>query len=121
MKQNLSDCSLGEDSFDIFISFSEKYHVIDLPRLRSGSADVSFGNLTVDLTGCEAFGENCRIDADCSFGNLTILVPKSVRAEVDSDASFGSVDIHGSHDSDTAASLSIDADVSFGQIVVKYV
>ena len=121
MKQNLSDCSFGEDSFDISISFSEKYHVIDLPRLRSGSADVSFGNLTVDLTGCEAFGENCRIDADCSFGNLTILVPKSVRAEVDSDAAFGSVDIHGSHDSDTAVSLSIDADVSFGQIVVKYV
>ena len=121
MKQNLSDCSFGEDSFDISISFSEKYHVIELPRLRSGSADVSFGNLTVDLTGCEAFGENCRIDADCSFGNLTILVPKSVRAEVDSDATFGSVDIHGSHDSDTAVSLSIDADVSFGQIAVKYV
>ena len=121
MKQNLSDCSFSEDSFDISISFSEKYHVIELPRLRSGSADVSFGNLTVDLTGCEAFGENCRIDADCSFGNLTILVPKSVRAEVDSDATFGSVDIHGNHDSDTAASLSIDADVSFGQIAVKYV
>ena len=120
-KRKVASCSLGEDSFDCSTSFCENRHFIDLPLLRTGTAEVSFGELTVDLTGCAEFADHCRVDADCSFGELTILVPRHIRAEVDSDSSFGSVEIRGDHDSNAASSIYIDADVSFGQITVKYV
>ncbi len=114
-------CDLGADAFRCDCSFSSRHQVIELPRLRSGSAEVSFGELTVDLTGCGEFSENCSINADCSFGSLTLLVPKSIRAEVASDTAFGCVDIRGNHDSEVASAISIHADVSFGQIAIAYI
>lgn len=119
-KTNCS-CTLDEDGFDCDVCFGEDRQHIDLKQLRRGSADVSFGELTLDLTGCEEFAPGCHIDADCSFGDLTILIPKYVRAEVDSDSAFGSVDVRGDYDREANATIRIDADVSFGQITVKYV
>lgn len=121
VNKNISNCKLEDDSFRCECVFSAKYQMIELPRLCSGSVEVSFGDQTVDLTGCEEFASDCCIDADCSFGSLTILVPRQIRAEVDSDTAFGSVDIRGNHDNDAVGTIHIDADVSFGQIVVKYV
>jgi len=121
VKPNVSNCNLGEDSFDCACSFSEDRHEIDLPQLRRGSIDVSFGELTVDLTACVEFAPGCHIDADCAFGELTILVPRHIRAEVDSDTAFGSVDVRGDYDSNATGSIRIAADVSFGQITIKYV
>lgn len=121
VNRKVANCNLGEDCFDSAVSFGEDHHSIDLPRLRSGSADVSFGDLTVDLTGCEEFAPGCHIDANCSFGELTVLVPRRCRAEVNSSSSFGSVDISGNHDTETTASVCIDADVSFGEITIKYI
>lgn len=114
-------CTTGEDSFECSTAFCENSHWIDLPQLRRGDIDVSFGELTVDLTGCQKFAYGCYVNADCSFGDLTILVPCSVRAEVDSDAAFGSVDIRGDCDREASDTIHINADVSFGQITVKYV
>lgn len=114
-------CDLGADSFRCECSFNTKHQAIELPRLSSGSAEVNFGDLTVNLSGCEEFSENCSINAGCSFGDLTILVPRHIRAEVASDTAFGSVDIHGNHDEETVGSLQIHANVSFGQVTVEYV
>lgn len=118
---SVSGCSIGDDSFDIDCSFGEKSHVITMPCLRRGDADVSFGHMTLDLTSVESFAPDCSIDVDCSFGELIILMPKHVRVEVDSDTAFGSVSIRGNHDSETVGSAFIDADASFGQITVNYV
>ena len=109
------------DSFDCDCSFCERMQVIDLPVLRRGDADVSFGQLTLDLSGVAEFAPGCKIDADCSFGELTLLIPRHIRAEIDSDTSFGSVDITGNHDPDATDSVTIGADVSFGQINIKYI
>ena len=118
---SVSGCKIGEDFFEIECLFSEKTHQIPLPILRHGDADVSFGQLTLDLTSAGSFASDCHIDADCAFGQLTILVPKHIRAEVDADTAFGSVDIRGNHDPETEASIHIDADASFGHIVVAYI
>ena len=118
---SVSGCDIAEDSFDIECSFGERNHVIALPSLRRGDADVNFGHLTVDLTQVESFAPNCTVDADCAFGQLTILVPQHVRAEVNQDTAFGSIEIRGCHGSETDACIYIDADASFGQITIQYV
>ena len=118
---SVSGCSMGDDSFDIDCSFCGKNHLITLPRLRRGDADVSFGHVTLDLTAVDFFEPNCCIDADCAFGELTVLVPRHIRAEVDMDTAFGSVDIRGSHDPEPAATVYIDADASFGRIIIAYI
>lgn len=118
---SVSECNIGQDSFDLNYSFSEKTQVIELPYLRRGEVDVSFGHMTLDLTHVESFAPDCTVDADCSLGELTILVPGHIRAEVDHDAAFGSVDIRGSHNPEANTTIHIDADVSFGQITIRYI
>ena len=116
----VSGCNIGDDSFDVECSFGERNHVIALPCLRRGDASVSFGHMTLDLTGVEHFAPGCRIDADCSFGELTILIPRQIRVEVDSSSAFGSVAVQGNHQSEVSGSVSVVADASFGQITVMY-
>ena len=120
-KKSVSNCDLGDASFDCSTAFSENSHLIDLPLLRRGDIAVSFGELTVDLSGCREFAYGCYVNADCAFGELTILVPSRVRVEVDSDAAFGAVDVRGECDRDAVDTIHVKADVSFGQITIKYI
>lgn len=116
-----SSCVVHEDSFDCSLSFGEISTVIDAPTLRRGEASVSFGELTVDLSGCEEIATGCSIDASCSFGELTIKVPRCYRVEADISTSFGNFEIKGTPDTDPAATIALDASANFGEICVKYI
>lgn len=116
-----SDFTVDEHTFDCSLAFGENTHCIDIPLLQGGDIDVSFGELTVDLTGCEDVFKNCKIDADCSFGELILLVPKRFRVETNSSTAFAGLDIVGQPDPEPQGIIRLDADISFGEITVKYV
>ena len=115
----VNTCTYQGESFSCATCFGENNYLIQLPRLAGGEADVSFGEMTVDLRGCETISENCRLQADCSFGQITLLVPRRFRAESSNDTAFGSVETEGTPDPD-AAVFSLACSVSFGQISVHY-
>ena len=119
--KKISTCDMGEDSFDCEVLFTETHQLVDLPVLREGKIIVQFGELTVDLSGCQEFAPNCCIDAECTFGEVTILGPRRARAVVTRDASFGSVDMDGTCDPDAESTVRILADVRFGQITIQYI
>lgn len=114
-------CDLGEEAFDCSASFGENHYRIDLPRLSRGKAEVSFGDLTVDLSGCEEIGDNCLIDLDASFGNLELIIPQGFRAIPDTDTAFGNVEIIGSPAPDAQCVFTVRCDASFGQISLHYI
>ncbi len=115
------DLSLGEESFECTTSFGENHHVIELPRLSAGEASVSFGELNVDLRGCQEIADGCRIELDCSFGELRLLVPRSCRVKPASSTAFAAVDIQGEPSADAQVTVDVDCDVSFGEIQICYV
>ena len=116
-----SRCEVTEDAFDCNLSFGEVNTVIDAQRLQRGEASVSFGELTLDLSGCKEIADGCAIDATCSFGELTLEVPSCYRVEADASTSFGNFEFKGHPDSEVAAVIRLDASVSFGEICVKYI
>ncbi|MBR4291033.1 MAG: helix-turn-helix transcriptional regulator [Oscillospiraceae bacterium] len=116
-----SHCNVSNERFECTLSFGEKDYCIDTPRLRGGEADVSFGDLEIDLSGCEEIVPGCTIDANCSFGELTIKVPRRYRVEPASSTSFGNFEVKGSPDPVTDAVITLEADASFGEICVKYI
>ena len=116
-----SSCTVDGETFDCSLSFGETYRLISLPQLSCGEISCSFGELTVDLSGCEKITNNCRIDASCSFGELVIKVPGKYRVEPDSNTAFGSFDIDGHPDPDPAGIILLDASASFGEITVEYI
>lgn len=116
-----SHCEVRDDTFECTLSFGEVSTVIDTPRLRRGKASISFGELELDLSGCEEIAPGCSIDANCSFGELTILVPRRYRIEAESGSSFGNFETKGTYDPDPVAVIQLDASVSFGEICVKYI
>ena len=108
-------------SFDCDLSFGERTHVISATCLKSGIANVSFGELTLDLTQGEAVDENCTIDANCSFGELILLVPNKFRVEQDSSTSFASCDVQGYPSINPLGVIQLDCSASFGSVLIKYV
>ena len=111
----------GEDSFDCTTSFGSDDRYIQLPLLRSGEAAVSFGELELDLSGCQAVAENCHLDVQCSFGELSILVPRRFRVDLSNSTAFAGVDVDGEPDPNPQGIISINGSVSFGEISIEYI
>ena len=120
-KETESSFSTEENSFECRLSFGENTHYIDITLLESGDISCSFGELTVDLSGCQTVTNDCQLDANCSFGHLNLLVPKRFRVEPDSRTFFASVDIEGSPDPNPTGIIRLDANVSFGEIQIQYI
>lgn len=116
-----SDFSYGEDSFSASTSFGENTQIIHLPCLKRGTADVSFGEMVIDLRGCEEIANGCKLDLSCSFGDLEVLVPRSCRVEYTSNTAFANVDVIGHSAPEAAAVICAECDVSFGNIEIRYV
>lgn len=121
IKQLTTDYTEEEDSFDYSLSFGSDTRHVTLPRMTEGNIDVSFGELTVDLTSVKEFSENCHLDADCSFGQLIIRLPKTCHAVPSTDTAFASVKLSGSPDPQPRHTIHMDCDVAFGQVQIQYV
>ena len=119
--QSVNEFSSGDEDFSIVLSFGEERRNIHLPRLSGGDINVSFGTLTVDLSGCSALAEDCHIDANCSFGELELLVPHRFRVEPDSDTSFSSLEMFGQPDEIPEGIIHLDAAISFGGMEIRYI
>ena len=120
-KKKTSEYTLSGESFLCSTCFGEDCYQVDLPRLSGGSAQVSFGELTVDLTGCGEIVDGCRIDANCSFGELTFRVPSFCQVEPASNTTFAQMEISGHPDSDAKTTVYINCDVNFGEMNICYV
>lgn len=115
------DCRNYETSFECELSFGSNTHHVTLPLLENGEANCSFGELEIDLTGCERVSEDCEIEANCSFGELRLLVPKRFAVQTESSTAFAAVDFSGQPDSTPEGVIHLEASVSFGAICVEYV
>lgn len=120
-KKHTTHLSQEGTRFECDTCFGDDRHLVELDHLTQGEASVSFGSLTVDLTGCKSFGEHCHIEADCSFGELTLLIPRSCRTELDRDTAFGSVDTSGEPAPNASSVIHLECDANFGSIRIKYV
>lgn len=115
-----SACRISGESFTCETSFGEDSHLIDLPRLSRGHAECAFGELTVDLSGCEEISADCLVHIDCSFGSAILLIPRRFRTELISDTCFGNVEVSG-HPEENAAALGLHCDVNFGSVTIRYI
>lgn len=120
-RRQIASYTCENERFDCDISFGGASQLVNIPHLRGGNAEVSFGELTLDLSGCQEFAPECHIDLSCSFGQLTLLVPKICHVRESRETSFGSVEIKGAPDPDAAAEIIADCDVSFGEICIRYI
>lgn len=116
-----SEFSVDNESFTCSLSFSDACRLVAMPRLSSGVIDCSFGDLTVDLCGCEELAKNCLIQASCSFGDLTLRVPRRFRVEPNASTSFASVDMEGKPEENPEGVIRLEADASFGSIEIQYI
>ena len=119
-RKQASSCVQDGETFSCETSFGEDRQLVQLPRLSSGAAEVSFGSLTVDLRGCGEIAEGCAIHADCAFGELRILVPRHCMAETHTSTAFGAVNVKGEPDPGADTVIHLNCDASFGQITVQY-
>lgn len=107
---------------DCDLSFGSHRVAVVEPLLRGGRIDSSFGNFTVDFSGCGALAENCHISVDNSFGSLVLLVPDRFAANVNrTDFTAASVNIKGQPASQTEGTITFDSDLSFGTMEIRYV
>ena len=116
-----SGCNLEADRFQCETSFGQQNYLIAVPRLVQGKIDLSFGSLTVDLSGCEEVAENCTIEADCAFGELEIFVPRRYEVKTNPSTAFGSIDHQGHPDPNPQGIILLNGEVSCGSIRIIYI
>lgn len=109
------------DSFACATDFGEDNHLISISRLSGGLAEVRFGALTIDLSGCQAFAEDCRLELHSSFGELTVLIPCSCRAVVNIQTAFADCSTLGAPAPDATDRIYVNGNASFGHITFRYV
>ncbi len=103
-------------------SFGEHTYRVELPLLTGGTAESAFGEMTLDLSGCEAVSDNCRIEVTNAFGELEVLVPRKYQADVISESSsFASIETRGGPNADSEAVIHLNCSSSFGEITVRYI
>ena len=119
-KQNY-DYTYGDDSFDLGASFGGIEQVIDLHHLHRGNIDCCFGSYTVDLTRVNTVSADCKLDVNCSFGQFTLLVPRRFCVRNTPTTAFGNTEVIGSPEEQPSGTIHLDADVSFGKLIIEYV
>ncbi len=107
--------------FDCSLTFGEISHEVTLPRLSGGKAAVSFGEMTVDLTGCGEIVDGCQIEVGVSFGELHLQVPREYRVMTTGGTTFGEINTHGHPRDEVRGTISLTGGVSFGELDIHYV
>lgn len=120
-KEFCKTLDIGDDSFRYDVSFGDDRIRIDLPVLRSGEISANFGDYTVDLRGVETVDAPANLNVSANFGELTILVPRRFAVNMHQNTSFSGVDIKGHPDEAPDGTIYMNADVSFGSLVIDYV
>ena len=118
-KQNY-DYTCGEESFELDASFGSMTQVVLLLRLSRGSIDTCFGHYTIDLTQVDSVTAGCRLDVDCSFGETTLLVPSRFLVHQETSTSFSNVEVVGNPDALPEGTITLEADISFGKLIIQY-
>lgn len=104
------------------MSFGEDRVPVVTPLLKEGTIESSFGDFTVDFSGCEAVAAYCELRAENSFGSLKLLVPEKFRVELEQNASFAaSPEIKGAPSAQPQGTIRLKADLSFGSLQIIYV
>ena len=119
-KKTRNDYNEDGEHFSCSLSFGEATRTITMPRISSGDANVSFGELVVDLTECEEISNNCHIDCSCSFGELVLKVPSDYRVMQEAGTSFGEISVSGHTVAEPKGTIYVDGHVSFGEITIVY-
>ena len=101
--------------------FCEDKQLITMDLLSHGKADISFGEFELDLSGVKKLTPDCLINANCSFGSMRILVPSQFKVECQRSNSFASIHCKATPAPDAVQTLYINADASFGEIVIETV
>ncbi len=109
------------EHFDCDMSFGENSHRITLPRLSGGRAKVSFGELTVDLSGCPEIADGCTLEVGASFASLVLKVPRAYGVNCAAGTSFGEVSTYGSPEEHIRGTITLTGGVSFGELEIHYI
>lgn len=111
----------GSGTFVCRTCFGDDHKMIELEQLEGGSAELEFGELTVDLRNCRDIGADCCIFLKCAFGELSLYVPRQWRLQCLNKTAFGTVREYGCADPDAEGTIRVESSVSFGEIKIKYV
>ena len=112
-------CEQTDSTGGYSVSFGERSIHLDGQNFTSATLNVSFGEMKFDLTGANI--TDCAvIDATCAFGELHIRVPDYARVEITRSGAFSEMSCkHPSPTDENAPVVYINANCSFGEIVVK--
>ena len=114
-------CTSSDGQFECDIAFKEYTHRLETDCFTGGTANVSFAELTVDLQDCARVAENCQVEVNCSFGEVTLLVPGKFRVDCEPSTCFGNISVKGHPNDVPEGVIHLEANVSFGETVIRYV
>ena len=103
-------------------AFDGATRYVNSPNFESAQIHNTFGKNVVYFNNAIMKNGNAIIDVENSFGQTVLYIPKTWRADVIRDCSFGDVKIFGSGNADMDAPyVKIKAEVAFGDVEIYFV
>ena len=103
-------------------AFDGATRYVNSPNFERAQIHNTFGKNVVYFNNAIMKNGNAIIDVENSFGQTVLYIPKTWRADVIRDCSFGDVKIFGSGNADMDAPyVKIKAEVAFGDVEIYFV
>jgi transcriptional regulator with XRE-family HTH domain len=102
-------------------AFGEDHFRVVTPKLEGGEVNVSFGEHTLDFSGVESLGEHCALELNSAFGEINLEIPRRYQADIRLSKSFAEYEVNGHPDPEPEGVITINANLSFGELSLRYI
>lgn len=120
-KETKCDYSDEGGFVDADVSFGDYQKSFSGAKFTGADLEVSFGQLTLDLSDATDFENNSVIEVDVSFGTLIIKLPCGINVIKSVDNSFASCSMHGTPNANSPVTVFVKGDISFGSVDIRMV
>ncbi len=120
-KKGVEESTQSDEHFNCELAFGSTVKYVKCQNLKLAKIENSFGNASIYFDGARLGGAQATVSIENSFGKTTLFIPKEWNVSVNVSRAFGNVSENGQCTPDSANTLMVVGEVSFGNIEITYV
>lgn len=120
-KKSVEESTQSDEHFDCELAFGSTVKYVKCQNLKLAKIENSFGNASIYFDSARLGDAQATVSIENSFGKTTLFIPKEWNVSINVSRTFGNVTEVGECLRDSANTLMVVGEVSFGNIEISYI
>lgn len=120
-KKGVEESTQSDEHFNCELAFGSTVKYVNCQNLKYANIENAFGNASIYFDNARLGDAQATVNIETSFGKTTLFIPKEWNVSVNVSKAFASVTENGNCTPDSANTLIIVGEVSFGNLEVTYI